>query len=146
MPQTAVPSQIQRGGGVAHPGIRVGFVHILDVHVAEPIREVVVLRAFNSVGQVAEIQFFDAREKFFLLLLAEQAEDQLGCIGCAARYDGTQDEAGQITMVDVLGGFVAAKDTVVTHAFLFVRKKPTLFLDKMNAAQVLGMVLIDQNR
>ena len=81
---------------VAHPGLPVRLVHVLDAHAAQVIRQVVVLRARDGVGQPVEPELGEAGQELLEVLAAEGAKDQLGRVGAASPAHRGEDEPGQI--------------------------------------------------
>ena len=86
---------------IADPRLAVGLVHVLDLHAADPVGEIVVLRRRHRRRQIAEAQLFKAGQEALLLLAAKHPEHEFGGIGRAAPRDHGEDQAGEIGVVEV---------------------------------------------
>ena len=96
-------------GHVAHPGLPIRFVHVLDAHAAQVIRQVVVLRARDGVGQPVEPELGEAGQELLEVLAAEGAKDQLGGRGTASPAHRGTYEPGQIGVIERGDGAVASR-------------------------------------
>src|SRR6266550_3872635 len=59
---------------ITDPGLAVGFVNVFDRHAADPVRKVMILRGGDRRRQMAEAEFFQARQETLLLLAAKHPE------------------------------------------------------------------------
>src|SRR6266436_9782046 len=86
---------------IADPGLAIRLIHVLDRHPADPVREIMILRRRHCRRQVAQAELFEARQKALLLLTAKNPEYEFSGIGRPApRHDG-QNEAGEISMIEL---------------------------------------------
>src|SRR5215510_14844698 len=86
---------------VADPGLAIALMHVFDMHAADPVGEVVILRGCDGRRQTAEPELFEARQETLLLLAAEYAEDEFGGIGGAAPCHHGQDQAREEGMIEI---------------------------------------------
>src|SRR5205814_10377681 len=59
---------------IADPGLAVAFVHVLDRHAADPVRQVMVLRGGDRGRQISQAELLKARQKTLKLLTAKNPE------------------------------------------------------------------------
>src|SRR5262249_8067492 len=86
---------------IADPGLAVVLVHVFDMHAANPVGEIVILRGCNGRRKMVEAKLLQARQESLLLLAAEYAEDEFGGIRRAAPRHHREDEAGEEGVIEI---------------------------------------------
>src|SRR5258708_2761864 len=93
----ALPDPARRR--MADPGLAIRLVHVFDRHAADPVREIMILRRCHRRRQVAQAEFFQPRQKTFLLLTAKNPEYEFRGVSRPAPHHHGQNEAGEISMI-----------------------------------------------
>src|ERR1700687_4630887 len=86
---------------IADPGLAIGLIHVFDRHAADPVGEIMIWRRCHRRRQVAQSEFFKAREKALLLLTAKNPEYEFRGISGAAPSHHGENEAGEISMIEL---------------------------------------------
>jgi hypothetical protein len=86
---------------IADPRLAVGLIDVLDRHPADPVRQIVILRGCNGRRQMVQTKLLKARQKTFLLLAAKYPKYEFGGIGRSAPSDHGENEAGEVSMIEV---------------------------------------------
>src|SRR6185436_3809052 len=63
---------------IAHPGLGVALVDILDLHAADLVRQIVILGARDRMRKLVEAELLQSRKKARQLLAPESSEHHLG--------------------------------------------------------------------
>src|SRR5581483_6732771 len=78
----ALPDPARRR--IADPGLGVALIHVFDMHAADPVGEIVILRGGDRRRQACEPKLLEPGEEALLLLATEYAEDELRRVSRAA--------------------------------------------------------------
>src|SRR5262249_18578115 len=86
---------------IADPGLSVALVHVFDMHAADPVGEIMILRGRNRRRQMRETELFQPRQETLLLLATEHTEDEFGGVRGATSRHHREDQAGEEGMIEI---------------------------------------------